>query len=343
MSSSPRRVLLVLSLVGALSGCGPASVSPAPVSPPPAGSSPSMVSSAPIASRPATPSVPAATIAASRPPSATASPSAASAIPAFRHIYLIVMENHEFDTIVGDQRATFINTLIGRYGLATNYSAVAHPSEPNYLALFGGSTFGVHDDGVYDLAGTNLADQLVAHGRTWHVYVQDVPDGCSRASFADGPVDLIGAPGAYARKHEPAISFRDISGDPKACANITALASFDPRAADFELIVPNQTNDMHDGTIEQGDAFLASMVPRITASPDFADGLLLITWDEGSSAIGGGGRVATIVVSSRTAPGFRSGTAHTHYSLLATIQGAWGLGCLRESCGANDLREFFGP
>ena len=343
MSSSPRRVLLVLSLVGALSGCGPASVSPAPVSPPPAGSSPSMVSSAPIASRPATPSVPAATIAASRPPPATASPSAASAIPAFRHIYLIVMENHEFDTIVGDQRATFTNTLIGRYGLATNYSAVAHPSEPNYLALFGGSTFGVHDDGVYDLAGTNLADQLVAHGRTWHVYAQDVPDGCSRASFADGPVDLIGAPGAYARKHEPAISFRDISGDPKACANITALASFDPRAADFELIVPNQTNDMHDGTIEQGDAFLASMVPRITASPDFADGLLLITWDEGSSAIGGGGRVATIVVSSRTAPGFRSGTAHTHYSLLATIQGAWGLGCLRESCGANDLREFFGP
>ena len=343
MSHSPRRALLALALVGAIAGCGPASVSPTPTSPPPAGSSSSILSSAPISSLEATPSVPGATVAPSRPPSATPSPSAASAIPAFRHIYVIVMENHEFGTIVGDQRATYINALIGRSGLATNYTAVAHPSEPNYLALFGGSTFGVHDDGVYDLAGTNLADQLVAHGRTWHVYAQDVPDGCSRVAFADGPGDLLGAPGAYARKHEPAISFRDISGDPTACANITALAGFDPQAADFELIVPNQTNDMHDGTIEQGDAFLASMVPRITASKDFAGSLLLITWDEGSSAIGGGGRVATIVVSDRTAPGFRSATAHSHYSLLATVQGAWGLGCLRESCGANDLREFFGP
>ncbi|HEX7471960.1 MAG TPA: alkaline phosphatase family protein [Candidatus Limnocylindrales bacterium] len=331
---SPQRALLSLSLVVALAGCGPAPSSATPtvgapsVAPPPAAT---------------TPSAPGPPDSASTPPAASAPPSGSPAVPAFRHVYLIVMENHEFGTIVGDPRARYINTLIERSGLATNYSAVAHPSEPNYLALFAGSTFGVHDDGVYDLAGTNLADQLVAHGRTWHVYAQNVPDGCSRAGFADGPVDLLGAAGAYARKHEPAISFLDISGDPAACAHITGLAGFSPRTADFELIVPNQTNDMHDGTIEQGDAFLEAMVPRITSSADFADSLLLITWDEGSTATGGGGRVATIVVSDRVPPGFRSKVAHTHYSLLATIQEAWGLGCLRESCRANDLREFFSP
>ena len=253
------------------------------------------------------------------------------------------MENREYDSIVGDPRARYINALIDRYGLATDYTAVAHPSQPNYLALFGGSTFGIRDDAIHDLAGSNLADQLDAHGRTWRVYAQDVPGGCSRVAFADGPVDLLGAPGSYARKHEPAISFTDISGDPAACAHITDMAGFSPRAADFELIVPNQVNDMHDGTTEQGDAFLSSFVPRITSSAEFADSLLLITWDEGSSSIGGGGRVATIVVSDRVRTGFQSRVGHTHYSLLATIERAWGLGCLRESCRANDLREFFAP
>lgn len=251
------------------------------------------------------------------------------------------MENHESDAIVGSPRAPFINSLIGRYGLATEYTAVAHPSEPNYLALFAGSTFGVHDDGAYDLVGTNLADQLEAHGRTWHVYAQDLPGQCSRATSADGPVDLVGAPGSYVRKHEPAISFTDISADTARCARITDLRPFDPGAADFELIVPNQTNDMHDGTVEQGDAFLAAFVPRITDAGDFADSLLVITWDEGTTDLGGGGRVATIVVSSRVPAGFRSTVRHTHYSLLRTVQEAWGLGCLRESCTANDLREFF--
>jgi acid phosphatase len=100
---------------------------------------------------------------------------------------------------------------------------------------------------------------------------------------------------------------------------------------------------MHDGTVAQGDAFLAALVPRISGSPDFADSLLLITWDEGASSVGGGGRVATIVVSPRVVPGSRSLVAHDHYSLLRTIEEAWGLGCLRESCRANDLREFFAP
>ena len=275
--------------------------------------------------------------------SQTAAPAAAATpvVPAFSHIYVVVMENHEYGTIEGNRKAPFINALIGRYGLATNYRAVAHPSEPNYLALFAGSTLGVTDDGVHDLGARNLADQIEAGGRTWHVYAQDDPGRCSTAAAVPGGVDLVGAPGWYARKHDPAISFTDISGSPSRCARITHLAGFSPTAADYELIVPNMVNDMHDGTVAQGDAFLRAFVPRITGSAAFANSLLVITWDEGSSNVGGGGRVATIVVSPRVPAGFRSATSHTHYSLVRTIEDAWGLGCLAQTCTANDLGEFF--
>ena len=104
------------------------------------------------------------------------------------------------------------------------------------------------------------------------------------------------------------------------------------------------SNDMHDGTIAQGDAFLEAFVPRITGDPAFAESLLLITWEEGTTNRGGGGRVATIVcVSTGGKAGSRSSISHDHYSLLRTIQRAWGLGCLNHTCGSNDLRELFVP
>jgi hypothetical protein len=250
-----------------------------------------------------------------------------------------VLENRSYGAVVGSPAAPYLNDLIAHGALATNYDAVSHPSQPNYLALFAGSTFGIHDDANHDLSARNLADQLEAHGKTWHVYAQDLPAPCSTVAYAQGGVDLVGAPGQYARKHEPAISFTDIAGDPARCANVTRLASFDPAAADYELIVPNQTNDMHDGTTAQGDAFLRAFVPRITRSAAFANSLLVITFDEGTSLTGGGGHVMTMLVSPRLTPGTRSAVRHDHYSLLRTIENAWGLGCLADSCRANDLSE----
>jgi len=264
-----------------------------------------------------------------------------AAIPAFSHIYLIVMENHEYGSIVGSSHAPYLNSLIRRYGIATDYHAVSHPSEPNYLALFAGSTFGIRDDGIHNLAARNLVDQLEAHGRTWHVYAQDLPSRCFTGASARGGVDLVGAAGWYARKHEPAISFTDIARNAARCGRITHLTGFSPTAASFELIIPNMTNDMHDGTIAQGDSFLHSFVPRITASSTFASSLLLITWDEGSTSLGGGGHVATLVISSKVPAGFRSALSHNHYSLLRTVEDAWGLGCTNKTCTANDLEEFF--
>jgi hypothetical protein len=262
-------------------------------------------------------------------------------VPNFAHVYLLVLENHEYGSVVGSANAPYLNGLIAKYGLATDYTAAGHPSQPNYLALFSGSTQGVTDDGVHDLSGTNLADQLDAKGKTWNVFEQDYPGGCFAGTTNGGSGEGIGAAGSYARKHDPAISFTSIRTSPTRCARISGLAGFDPAASDFEMIVPNDCNDMHSCSVATGDAFLKTFVPRITDSPAFANSVLFITFDEGTSDIGGGGRVVTVVVSPMTRAGFTSAAASSHYSILRTIEDAWGLGCLGQACTASDLGAFF--
>ena len=255
-------------------------------------------------------------------------------------IVVIVMENHSYSQIVNNTSAPYLNSLIHRYGLATNYTGVAHPSEPNYLALFSGSTQGVTDDAVHDFSGGNLADQLEAHGRTWRVVAENVPGGCYRgATFYGGP----DGGGWYARKHEPAVMFKGIAGNAVRCAKITDLRHFSLTAANFQLVVPNMCHDMHDCSVGVGDAFLKGLVSPIIANPAFAHTLVVITFDEGTDAVGGGGRVVTVLIGPTVRRAARSSVAHTHYSLLRTIENAWSLGCLNRSCAANDLREFFGP
>ena len=262
----------------------------------------------------------------------------ATSLPAFSHIYVLVMENREYPSIVGNPHAPYINRLIAHYGLATRYHAVTHPSEPNYLALFSGSTQGVTDDAVHHISALNLVDQLEAKGHTWAVFAENVPLECYRSGYASGGPD---GPGTYARKHEPAIIFTDIARNATRCARITDFSHFDPSAADFELIVPNLCHDMHDCSVATGDAFLRHFVPRILNSPDFGTSALFLTWDEGSTSHGGGGHVATVVIAPQVQAGFTSAQWHTHYSLLHTIENAWGLGCLAGTCAANDMSEFF--
>jgi hypothetical protein len=259
------------------------------------------------------------------------------AFPSLRHIYLIVLENHDVSAVIGDRAAPFLNDLANRYGLATNHVAVARPSQPNYIALFSGSTHGVADNDNHDLDAPNLADQLDAHGRTWRVFAENVPRGCFDGATATGGPD---GPGTYARKHEPAISFTSIRTNPARCANIQDLSAFDPAAADFELIIPNLCHDMHDCSVAEGDRFMASFVPRITDSPAFANSALFITFDE-AEANDSDQHVPLLVVGPSVPSGFRSATAHTHYSVLRSVEDAWGLGCLDESCDANNLGEFF--
>jgi Phosphoesterase family. len=257
-----------------------------------------------------------------------------------KHVFVILMENEEASSIIGNAAAPYINSLAATHGLATNYTAVAHPSEPNYLALWSGSTQGVTDDGVYNFgSGTTLADQIEASGRSWHVAAQNVRQSCYTGASASGGED---GTGTYARKHEPAISWTSVARNPARCANIVDFTHFDPNLGNYWFIAPNMCNDMHDCSIATGDAFLASFMPKILASAAYADGgLIVLTWDEGSSRTGGGGKVVTIVLSPLGKAGFSSATAHTHYSLVRTIEDAWSMPCLAHACSANNLSEFF--
>lgn len=260
---------------------------------------------------------------------------------AVQHIYLIMMENKEYTEIVANPQAPYLNSLIANFGLATNYLSIAHPSQPNYITLFSGSTQGVTSDSRYDLAATNLADQVEAGRLTWKLFAQNVPLNCYTGMTASGGED--GTSGSYGRRHNPAISFTDISQNPLRCANITDFAHFDPLAANLEFIVPNMCNSMHSCSIATGDAFLQSFIPTILNSAGWQqNGLLFITWDEGTSVPGdiSGHHVATLVLTPQMTPGFTSAVPHDHYSLLRTIENLWGLGCLNNSCTANDLSEF---
>jgi hypothetical protein len=274
-------------------------------------------------------------------------PIATAAIPHFDHIYVIVFENKESSDIVGSSDAPYLNSLIGQYGLATGYHSIAHPSQPNYLALWSGSTFGVQDDGVHDLAGNTIADQLDAHGMTWKVFAENYPVNAT----SGGPACFTGASakdgedgtGTYARKHDPAMSFTNLSGNPSRCAShITDFSHFDAAAADFSFVVPNLCHDMHDCPVSTGDSWLKQWLPDHvlnTSAWKTTNSAVFITWDEGTAAAGGS--VPLIVISHLTSPGTASGNAHNHYSLLRTIEDAWSLGCLRESCQASALTELF--
>jgi hypothetical protein len=317
----------------AVAGCG--NGTPASPSSPATSASQSAATSPAPASGPAEVSSPSAAFA---PTPTPASPSpTAGGIPNFKHVYLIVMENREYGSIVGAAAAPYLNSLIARYGLATAFYAETHPSQPNYVAMTSGGLQGTTTDGTYNLAAPNLFDQIESSGRTWRVYAQGYPGGCYKPYIADAVTDGPGASGEYVRKHNPAISYTSISGDPPRCANITTLAGFDPAAADFEMIIPNQINDMHSSSVGAGDRFLEQFVPLITGSAAFADSVLFITWDEGISSNRGGGHIATIVA----APGMPAGSRYTadcnHYSLLRTIQDAWGLAPLGEAANAAPL------
>ena len=265
-------------------------------------------------------------------------PSPVAGLPTLRHVYVVMLENHSIGDVIGDPAAPYLNSLAARGALATGWYGIARPSQPNYLALFAGETLNVQDNLGHDFEERTIADQLEEHGLSWRVFAENVPPGCFTGGTASGGAD---GPGTYARKHEPAISFRQISGNPDRCANITDFSHFGPGAASFNLVVPNLCHDMHDCSVAQGDAFLASFIPRIIDAPSWGpDDLLVVTFDEGHT---GNQQISTILISDAVAAGSQSALRHDHYSLLRTLEASWGLGCLGNACTANDIGELFRP
>jgi len=271
------------------------------------------------------------------------------AVPAFSHIFLLLLENKEFNRVFRSPGAPYLNALAAEYGLASQYYAVAHPSLPNYLALLGADTFGVASNyrACYQSAAS-LPDQLEAHGRTWKAYFESIPRACYAG---DSPDEL------YVQKHNPFVYFDAIRQDATRCGRIVPLeelsadlASGD--VADFVWIGPNMRSSTHSAPIDTGDRWLAAQLPEVLQSSAFEnEGLLVVTYDEGDSDAGccgrskGGGHVMTVLASPLGRRGFTSDIPHDHYSLLRTIEDAWDLGYLGHAADPSNanLAEFFAP
>ncbi len=270
-------------------------------------------------------------------------PLANAAVPNFSHIFIVVMENKSYAEIVESDSTPYFNQLAREYGLATNYRGVTHPSLPNYLALTGGSTFGISRDCNGCFVGEpNIADQLEAAGKTWKAYMESMPEPC-----------FIGdAKPLYYQKHNPFIYYNSIRNDPARCRRIVPLTDLERDLAantlpNYVWITPNMCSDTHDCSSGDGDTWLKTWVPQILSSPAWRNGgALFITFDEGKRTVGGpsdGGHLATLVISPLGKPGFRSATAYDHYALLRTVERAWGLPELKNAgCECTPtMGEFF--
>jgi hypothetical protein len=260
-------------------------------------------------------------------------------VPAFDHIFVIVMENHSASQVIGSADAPFINELAASYGLAANYAAVSHPSLPNYLALTGGSTFGLSTDctGCFQSAPNIAVDRVAASGRAWRAYMESMPSPA-----------FVGDAYPYMQKHDPFVYYDNIRTDPGQFANVvpyTQLAkdlSALGSTPSFGWITPDMTHDMHDGTDAQGDTWLSAAVPALLSSEAFTQrrSLLFITWDENDDSPGN--EVATLVIARGVPAGFKSQVPYNHYSLLHTIETAWGLAPLTANdAAATAMSDFF--
>jgi hypothetical protein len=236
------------------------------------------------------------------------------------HIAVIVLENEEYGQIIGSSQTPFLNALADRYGLASQSFAITHPSLPNYLALTGGSTFGVSSDCTgCSVRGGGLAGQLAGAGISWAAYMEDLPRPCFLAAGA----------GEYAKKHDPFAYYSTVASDPARCDRIVPLqrlfaaerAGSLPR---FAWITPNLCHDMHDCAPAIGDRFLSGLVPALLRALG-PRGLLIITFDEGTTDDGccrlaAGGHVATILAGGLVRPHSRLSVPVDHYSVLQAIE-----------------------
>jgi hypothetical protein len=270
--------------------------------------------------------------------SQTASGASTAQIPSFSRVAVIVMENREYGAVIGNPDAPYVNGLAKRYALATRSYAIRHPSLPNYLALIGGSTFGIDSDCTdCNVSATNLVDQLEANDISWKAYMQGMPRPCYSGAVK----------GRYAKKHNPFLYFDDIRQDGPRCHRVVPFRVYVddldkgnlPR---FVWITPDLCHDGHDCGIQTADLFLKNHVPALLdALGD--NGVLFLTWDEGYSSDGcceqaAGGHIVTVVAGPAARSHVKSSARVDHYSLLRTIEEAWGFKRLRgAACDCSRL------
>jgi len=281
----------------------------------------------------------------------------AEGVPALDHVYLIIGENTSRHQITADNSPYTIGTLKPESAWLTNYFALTHFSEANYVGMTSGQ-FTSCQQFDYSAASChqdvdNLFAQLDAAGVSWLGWMESMPSPCTLVSTGS-PKDL----NHYGAKHNPPIFYDGIEGsngqwtDPATGECLTKdiptggtgpndMSAFDAAVASggtarFNLVVPNECEDAHDncpgagGRIAQFDRFLQREIPTIQAGDP--DALILVTFDEGKSTQGdgnghqfaGGGNIAFFALGPQVHPGIYD-AANDHYGLLRTLEDGYGL------------------
>jgi phosphatidylinositol-3-phosphatase len=322
-----KRSLLILLLASMLVSCVPPTSTPTPVTNQPTDT--------------ATPiQPPTSTSTASS--TTTLTPVSAPLVPAFEHVVLIVFENKEFGSVIGNPDMPVYNRLANEYTLLTQFYAVRHPSLPNYFAMIGGDTFGITSDcNDCFINAPSLPDLIEASGRTWKTYQEDMPQPC-----------YVGNKSPYAQKHNPFVYFDPIRLDSERCNRsvvpLTDLSTDIQAGAlpNYIFIAPNLCNASHDCSLKVADGWLSNLLDTLLPALD-ADGqpyLVVLTFDEGQgdhSCCGlppeAGGRIPVVLISPSAKSAFQDDTPYTHYSLLKTISASWGLDYLGHAADDNNV------
>jgi hypothetical protein len=248
-----------------------------------------------------------------------------------QHVLLIVFENaNAADALAQPYMGGLVNNGYAAY--LGNYYAITHPSQPNYIALTAGDTFGITDDNNHDLSVGHLGDLLEAQGLSWKVYAEDYPGNCFTGAQS----------GNYVRKHNPFISFTNVNTNAARCnAHIVNASQFwrdqqNGQLPAYALYIPNLQNDGHDTSVSFADNWLSSTFGPLFSSDAFwaINPLVILTFDEDADQVPDptNNQVYTALFGNTVANGTISEQNYNHYSLLNLVERIFNLGNL----GRND-------
>ena len=280
-------------------------------------------------------SQPASPLAPPAPRAASTTTSWPQGLPVYDHIVIVVAENKDYDQVIGSKAAPYINGTLKKEGAnLLNMYAEEHHSEGNYFWLFSGSNQGVgFGDAIpaHPIAADNLGAALLAAGRTFKGYAEDLPAIGATASES----------GAYARKHVPWLSFSNLpNGSTPAASSSLRFTDFPSdysKLPTVAIVVPNLDHDMHDGSIRDGDKWLQKHIDGYYQWAKQHNSLLILTFDESEQGKKGltnpaatepedQNRVVTILAGAHIKPGdYKEGAGVTHVNLLRTIEAMYKL------------------
>jgi len=240
---------------------------------------------------------------------------------------VVLFENEDADAVIGSPKAPYLTSLAASGATFTDSHGVTHPSQPNYIALFSGSTQGVHDDSCpQQLDGPNLAGQLIEAGHTFVGYSEDLPSAGDTSCKA----------GAYARKHNPWSDFPALP--PEVNQPYTALPADSADLPTVAFVIPNMCNDMHDCGVPAGDAWARTHLPAYVKWAKAHNSLLIVSFDEN------GGSPGNLIPTFMVGPMVDTGPSRQridHYSVLRTLEDMYGLVPLGEAANRDPISEIW--